>query len=512
MAASDGGLDETVEELLASGIPSGGLSDGAHTFHLRVRNLEGGWSPVFTTVEMVEGGSGGAPARRLVQAEYFWNTDPGEGNGTPVAASDGGLDETVEELLASGIPSGGLSDGAHTFNLRVRDLEGCWSPVFTTVVMVEGGSGGAPPRRLVEAEYFWNTDPGEGNGTPVAASDGGLDETVEELLASGIPSGGLSDGAHTFNLRVRDLEGGWSPLFTTVVMVEGGSGGAPARRLVEAEYFWNSDPGEGNGTPLMASDGGLDETVEELLASGVPTFGLLNGAHTFHLRVRDLEGGWSPLFTTVVMVEGGGGGAPPRRLVEAEYFWNSDPGEGNGTPLVASDGAFDATVEQVLGAGLPSSDAFGPQTFNVRVRSQQGPWGPVFTTVVHHAIDDGSGTADFSGDPDGDRLDNLTEYFLGTRPLVPDLQGDYLIVEQGIHGPLGPEPRLYLEVRRNHVAPDVTVEALYSENLVDWFNEASGELIMVLDSPEQLRFYATDAIDAGGNQFFRLHLQWIAGP
>lgn len=52
----------------------------------------------------------GAKAQ-IQQAEYFWDTDPGQGYGNPITASDGNLDHAIEELFASGIqvpPSNGI--------------------------------------------------------------------------------------------------------------------------------------------------------------------------------------------------------------------------------------------------------------------------------------------------------------------------------------------------------------------------------------------------------------------
>ena len=35
-------------------------------------------------------------------------------------------------------------------------------------------------------------------------------------------------------------------------------------KVTQAEYFWDTDPGAGNGTVLLALDGNLDEAIENL--------------------------------------------------------------------------------------------------------------------------------------------------------------------------------------------------------------------------------------------------------
>ena len=59
--------------------------------------------------------------QQVTVAEYFWDTDPGLGNGTVILAEDGALDEAVEKLFtnSASFPTAGL----HTFNIRVKGLE-----------------------------------------------------------------------------------------------------------------------------------------------------------------------------------------------------------------------------------------------------------------------------------------------------------------------------------------------------------------------------------------------------
>lgn len=71
----------------------------------------------------------------LTQAEYFWDTDPGQGLATPILATDGNFNSAFEQLSKTGItlPSIGL----HTFNVRMKDNVGTWGPVFKSVVSVQ---------------------------------------------------------------------------------------------------------------------------------------------------------------------------------------------------------------------------------------------------------------------------------------------------------------------------------------------------------------------------------------
>lgn len=77
----------------------------------------------------------------VVQAEYFWDTDPGYGLATPVLATDGSLNSTFEQLTKTGIvlPSVGL----HVFNIRLKDNTGVWGPTFKNVISVQTSLGTA---------------------------------------------------------------------------------------------------------------------------------------------------------------------------------------------------------------------------------------------------------------------------------------------------------------------------------------------------------------------------------
>lgn len=443
--------------------------------------------------------AGEESSKAIAQAEYFWGTDPGPGLGVPFLAADGALNEAVESLFKTGVmPPVGA--GPHAFHARVRDSNGNWSGLFTTIVHVTGGEND-PPRtmKVVMAEYFWDTDPGEGAATPIAALDGSFNETVESLVASGIPAP-VAPGGHTFNVRVKDGDGQWSPLFTTVVEVL-----IPADTrstiVVQAEYFWDTDPGLGAATPLAASDGNLSETIESLLASGVPT-PFAPGGHTFNVRIKDGDGHWSPLFTTVVEVFVPAG---PRtaKLVQAEYFWDIDPGPGNGTPLFATDGNLNETLESLVRDPVATPGGFGPHRFHARVRDAAGNWGPVFRTVVNSHIGNGSVFV-YDEDDDGDTLPNLLEYFLGTDPKQRDNPADHLSWGlEPVPGGNG-ESRLFVEIHRNHVAPDATLDLRVSTNLTEWHGTGDGWVVLHSETQETLRFHTAQDLEGKPKFFFQL--------
>ena len=142
---------------------------------------------------------------------------------------------------------------------------------------------------ISEAEYFWNTDPGEGNGTSITASDGAFDEYIEEIINNVTPPS--SDTILLFNIRLKD-NNQWGPVYKKVVVKQSTNRNIS---INSGEYFWGSqDPGLGSGTPIIAFDGAFDEAVETILVNYVNPS--LNGVQLFNIRLKDEEGVWGPLF------------------------------------------------------------------------------------------------------------------------------------------------------------------------------------------------------------------------
>ncbi len=68
-------------------------------------------------------------------------------------------------------------------------------------------------------------------------------------------------------------------------------------------------------------------------------------------------------------------------LNAAEYFWDTDPGQGSGIALPAADGNIDSAVELLRSGVIVTPPLAGAQTLNVGVRGRGGAWGPVFSSL-----------------------------------------------------------------------------------------------------------------------------------
>lgn len=233
---------------------------------------------------------------------------------------------------------------------------------------------------VTAAEFFWDTDPGVGNGAALQAVDGAFGQALEAVLAetSTLPA----VGPHKLGIRVRDVNNNWGPVFTTIVVVDPSVITAPEIQVTVAEYFWDNDPGPGNGTAMLAFDGNYNSALEAIVAetAALPPV----GTHVLRMRARDANDAWGPLFGVVVDVMPGVVSFPEIKVTTAEYYLNDvDPGPGNGTPMVAVDGDFSAALEAIRGGGIPAPVIAGANVLWLRARDANGNWGPSFGIVAN---------------------------------------------------------------------------------------------------------------------------------
>ena len=307
--------------------------------------------------------------------EYFWDVDPGEGNGISASASDGIYNQKLEKISES-VSTSALTEGIHTLFTRIKNKSGVWSLPVGKSVSIQADN--IPDKLIMKsAEYFWDTDPGEGNGIAVLASDGLFDQKSEKISQS-VSTSGLSNGVHVLFVRFQNATGGWSHSIGKTVNVRDEEASLPVYynqlQITTAEYFWDTDPGEGNGVVIS----GTYDEKKETISLPVSTSGMSHGIHDLYVRYKDKSGNWShgigkrvlvndPVFSQTVSYS-------MKKTKAAEFFLNTESGEGNGTSLAATDGTFDQIAEKLTGVLSTSSTEEGANSLFVRVQGVDGTW------------------------------------------------------------------------------------------------------------------------------------------
>jgi hypothetical protein len=118
---------------------------------------------------------------------------------------------------------------------------------------------------LLKAEYFFDTDPGVNNGTAItlAANTGTL------TFTNSIPTTSLSQGFHQLGLRVKETGGRWSIFESRGFYITAST--ADAANITKAEYFFDADPGNGNGINIPVTAGATTNFTVSLPTTSLAT-------------------------------------------------------------------------------------------------------------------------------------------------------------------------------------------------------------------------------------------------
>lgn len=204
--------------------------------------------------------------------EYFWDTDPGIGRGTTLMTSS---ENSFTQSAAVSVD--GVSIGVHKLGLRAlnkTDAATYYSETQYRNVLVA-----APAKSLRCIEYFWDEDPGVGKGYHL---DANLTDADHADLSYILDTSGLTKGVHRLGLRAL-TNGTWSETQTRLFVIRD----YYDDDVVRVEYYWDTDPGLGNGIALSETPAG-----EINISKALDVSELSVGKHIMYLRAKSGTGNW----------------------------------------------------------------------------------------------------------------------------------------------------------------------------------------------------------------------------
>jgi hypothetical protein len=250
-----------------------GLTNGFHNIFIRSKDNAGNWSITNKWLFYKDI----IPAANVSKLEYFVDSDPGFGNGTPVSITPGANISNVSWT----VDITGLSNGFHNIFIRSKDNAGNWSITNKWLFFKDI----LPAANVSKLEYFVDTDPGFGNGTAVSITPGA---NISDLLIP-VNTTALSEGFHKIFLRSRDNNGSWSITNRYGFFKEF----VPSPLNVKTgEYFFDTDPGFGNGTVIPFTDPKGNDIADFSFAADISPL-LNNAAHYLFVRILDSSNKWS---------------------------------------------------------------------------------------------------------------------------------------------------------------------------------------------------------------------------
>lgn len=254
--------------------------------------------------------------------EYYFDTDPGQGNATSLAFTGTDVATVNAEISTQGLPP-----GLHILAIRARDGSGTWS-MESRKQFVKLSPGNSS---IVRLEYFIDTDPGAGNGTALAISPAGDIVYLDTINLEGIGS-----GLHKLCLRAKNSQGFWSQIATRMVWK------VPLERpdLAGLRYYFDADSSNAVLVPAIPLNGDPATTemafVIDPVALGVPA-----GMHVLNLVATDENGSTSMVQRRLFYLQ------PEQRpeLVRIEWYFtgaDADPEQIFWHPLTPGDDVSDA--------------------------------------------------------------------------------------------------------------------------------------------------------------------------
>ncbi len=244
----------------------------------------------------------------MSNGEYFIGSDPGAGNGTTMTLSGGNLSATL---------GASLSVGTHTIGVRARDTAGNWTAVTSTTLTIQdvtppiityslsqmpglGGWHNSPVVLTWTVSDPESTIDSQAGCNSATVSTDSISPTGTTFTCTATSVGGSSSQSATIKYDASAPVAGtplWSinPLTIgnntalTVPVMETLSG------VISGEYFVDTDPGLGNGTPMTWSG-----TADNLSAS----FGasLQPGVYAVGVRAKDVAGNWGAVVYDYLVV------------------------------------------------------------------------------------------------------------------------------------------------------------------------------------------------------------------
>jgi len=216
-------------------------------------------------------------AQTITRVEYYFDTDPGFGNGIsiPVTAA-------ADLTRAFSVPLNTVSEGIHILYIRAKSNTGLWSIPSGRTVFVQRNAQTASLYSIDRVEYFFDTDPGFGNGLSIPITSA-ADITKDFQL----PLSANSEGFHTMYFRAQSSNGLWSMLLARPVFVQRNAQTSAIPNLRKFEYFLDTDPGTGNATSISLSASSIDQSFSVDLSSTT------SGFHILYIRSQDVNGRWS---------------------------------------------------------------------------------------------------------------------------------------------------------------------------------------------------------------------------
>ena len=259
---------------VTTGIPTTGLPEGLHSFHIRFRDnnakFSSAWSQYFHKVTAV------IPSGANVVAYEYWYDNNFEGKVTQTLTPQG----TVQVI--AGIPAVSLSNGSHAFHIRFKDDQNTWTSVLSQFFLkIQAGS--SPDKNIIAYEYWFDNNHA-GKTFQTVTPQSGIQ------LITNIQASSLTNGLHLFHARFKDDRDAWSSA-QSYFFQKISNPGVISNKIYGYRYWFDSDLASVHLVPVAPP-----QTPYLLIDSAIIPM-IPDGDHTISFQFKDSVGRWSGAVT-----------------------------------------------------------------------------------------------------------------------------------------------------------------------------------------------------------------------
>jgi hypothetical protein len=324
-------------------ISTAGLSNGKHILYFRMQDRRGKWGAIRATVFTI----GTLPTdNKMIAGQYYWGNNPAQKYSLTGTYNKNNVSITNDITAPA-------SNGRFTLFTRFQDARGRWGATRAMTVVV----GGLPSDNDISGgQYFWSSSPAQKTSLSGSFNKNEVNITNDVTAPN-------SEGVHVLWSRLRDARGKWGALRGMAVLVL--SETDFQNKIVAGEYFWSHDPDN-----RIALSGTINGTHVELSQSITAPAG--EGAYQLNVRFMDARHKWGPIRNSNVIVNAAM--APPV-ISQAEYYFDSDPGAGNG--VIVTEGEFGTQSASYIEEVALNTTGLGIGNHSVYTRfmNNRGEWG-----------------------------------------------------------------------------------------------------------------------------------------
>lgn len=210
----------------------------------------------------------------IVSVEYFFDADPGHGNGISIPFSSAPTSD-----IQINITTASLALGLHRLYLRAKDENGNWG-IAQALSFLQQVTKNQP--MITNIEYFLDQDPGPGLASTIPITQAESIQIEENLQLASVQT-----GLHRLYVRGKDSNGNWGIPQAHSFLAQSRTANEPLAKITEIEYFYDADPGWGNGLKIPISSATLI-----MLDRVLPPSPFQTGNHTIYIRAKDEAARW----------------------------------------------------------------------------------------------------------------------------------------------------------------------------------------------------------------------------